>query len=507
MRKKIIMVYPKMGLQGNFIKHLPLSLLYASSELVKNGVDVELLDNRIRPGSWQEELGKKLGPDVLLVGISVMSGRPIENAIEIGSFVKKTDPEIKVIWGGPHVTFFPETPFEEPSCDYAVRGYGSKALYGLVKCLTEKKDPEGVKGVYYRKDNRVTGIPPEPGFEIIDYKDIPYHLIADYTVYGHLEEKRVMFSLYSVMGCPYKCAFCSAPAFYRNFLKKWVRLPANEVVNHIEYVVRKYNAEYITFIDEDSFVDLDHIEAIIDGINRRGIRVKLSFRGARINEIKKMSDKFIEKLVATGTEYMLVGAESGSDRILRLIRKDCTVEDIINCNKKLARHPEIKVAYNFIVGIPTETLEDVKKTRDLILKLVKDNPSCLIATPNEFRPFPGTELFDLAVKEWGYNTSETLRDCMNLAFIEGDFSASWYPKGIKQFANLMRLACFFIDDKLVKSTTGSTFFYKLLRLTNRIYKPVAYFRLKYGIHHALIEYKLYELISGWIDRKAMNFSG
>jgi len=94
---------------------------------------------------------------------------------------------------------------------------------------------------------------------------------------------------------------------------------------------------------------------------------------------------------------------------------------------------------------------------------------------------------------------------MNLAFIEGNFSASWYPKGIKQFANLMRLACFFIDDKLVKSTTGNTFFYKLLRLTNRMYKPVAYFRLKYGIHHALIEYKLYEWISGWIDRKAMNF--
>jgi anaerobic magnesium-protoporphyrin IX monomethyl ester cyclase len=56
-----------------------------------------------------------------------------------------------------------------------------------------------------------------------------------------------------------------------------------------------------------------------------------------------------------------IGAESGSNRILELIHKNCTVEDIIACNKKLAKYPKNKANYNFMVGFPTETIVDSKK--------------------------------------------------------------------------------------------------------------------------------------------------
>jgi len=77
-------------------------------------------------------------------------------------------------------------------------------------------------------------------------------------------------------------------------------------------------ANYIYFIDDDSFPKLKHVEQIIDLLQERNLPVGLGFRGARINEIKKMDHSFLNKLAKAGTDIMHIGAESGSDRILKL---------------------------------------------------------------------------------------------------------------------------------------------------------------------------------------------
>lgn len=493
MRDKIIMVYPKMGFTGVFVKHIPLSLLYASIEIVKANIKVQIFDARLYPNSWEKELKKILTPDVRIVGISVMTGQPIKNAIKIGRFVKKIDAEIKVVWGGPHCTFYPETCFQEWSCDYVVSGYGSKPFYWLIKSIGDNKEPENIKGVYYRKDDQIEGTPYETEFEFVDYRDIPYHLIKDYKVYGQFDDYKIVFSIYSAMGCPYKCAFCSSPAHYKNFKKQWIPLKVNQVVDHVEHVVNKYSATYIYFIDDDSFVNLKYVENIIDEINRRKIKVKLGFRGARINEIKKMSDEFIDKLAGSGTDMIHVGAESGSNRILKLVRKNCTVEDIIECNLKLKKHPGIRVGYNFIMGLPTESMGEVKKTRDLMLRLVKDNPDCIIFPPNKYRPLPKTELFELVVTKWNYASPENLTDWINIE-VDGDFTNSWHPNGFDRLYNLILLSSNFIDDKVFKITLGESLLYKLLRIASKIYKPIIIFRLKHNITSFFVEWHLYKIL-------------
>jgi len=242
------------------------------------------------------------------------------------------------VWGGPHATFFPETILEQEwSCDFVVSGYAVQSFYELVSSLMSNREPSAIKGVTYRKNKVIVNNPrDDTKFEQVNYRDIPYDLVNDYSVYGQLDQKKTIFSMYSALGCPYKCAFCSAPAEYAHIVgKQWVPLDVREVVDHIEYVVTRYNADYIYFIDDDSFVDLQHVESIIDEINCRNIRIRLGFRGARINEIKRMADAFLDKLAGAGTDILHVGAESGSDRILQLIHKNCTVDDIIECNQNL----------------------------------------------------------------------------------------------------------------------------------------------------------------------------
>lgn len=504
MRNKIILVYPKLGMSGAFVLHAPLSLIYASIDLVKNGIEVEILDARLYPDTWRERLKGLITDKVLAVGISVMSGKPIENAVETGKFVKSIDPDVKIVWGGPHVTFFPDNVLQQEwFCDYVVSGYAVKSFYELVKCLIDKKEPDFVEGVSYKKNGNVIKTDPDEScFEFYDYREIPYHLIKDYSPYGQLDQDKLIFSLYSARGCPYKCAFCSAPAQYSKIKgKHWVPLDVNEVVDHIEYLIKNYNADYIYFIDDDSFVSLDHVEKILDEIDRRGLSIELGFRGARINEIKKMSDAFLDRLVGSGTDILHIGAESGSNRILELMNKNCTVEDILECNRKLARHPRIIAAYNFVIGIPTETYEDLKKTRDLMLRLVDENPNCIIFTPNKYRPLPGTVLFELAQKEWGYKSPVTLDEWIDIE-AEGDFSSVGYSTEMKKFCDLLLLGSYFVDDKVNKVTSGKTSFYKAIRFFNALYGPIARFRLRHGLYQFFFEYTIYQFARKLLSKKS-----
>ncbi|ARJ66565.1 hypothetical protein WV31_13245 [Magnetospirillum sp. ME-1] len=496
------MIYPEQGFSGNYVRHIPLSLLYASAGVVKAGVRVHILDARIH-SDWRQRLALLLadGP-VTCVGVSVMSGRPIRSAIDISRAVKAIDPAVPVVWGGPHATFYPESILDgEPACDYVVSGYASESFALLVERLGQGRTPEGVAGISWREDGRVRREPAkDDAFEYMDYRDIPYHLIEDYSVYGQLDQDRRIFSMYSALGCPYKCSFCSSPAQYSTIKgKKWVPLSAADVVDHIDFLVGKYQANYIYFIDDDSFPSLDHVGAIIDEIKRRGLAVKLGFRGARINEIKRMSDEFLTRLAEAGTDILHIGAESGSDRILGLIRKNCTVDDIVECNRKLARHPEITAAYNFLMGVPTETLDELKQTRDLMLTLVADHPSALIFPPNKFRPLPGTELYDLAREKWGFSMPASLQEWADIE-VEANAQEGWYEPSMERFFNLMLICSYFIDNKVMRLTSGRTLFFKLARLANVLYRPIALFRLRRGLTFGLVEYPLYRFATWFLAR-------
>lgn len=491
--KRILLIYPKMGMSGILVHYMPLSLLYAAVESIKAGFEIDIVDMRLHLMDWRKSIVSKISKDTILVGVSVMTGAPIRNALEITNWIREQYPNIKIVWGGPHATFNGAEILKEPNIDFVIRGYGSFALSLLAKHIcNEGKQPNlhSINGLVFRDNNTIVDVPCEDRFEVADYRDIPYSLIKDNLgFYGQLDSNDRIFPLYSALGCPYGCAFCSSPAQYRNIKKKYVPIPASEVVDHIEYVHREYKANYIYFIDDDSFVELGHVEEIIDEINRRGLAVRLGFRGARINEIQKMSDEYLNKLAVAGTNIFHIGAESGSQRILDLIRKDCTVESIMEVNRKMARHPEIIAAYNWVVGFPGETVEDLQKTRKLISSLIKDNPSAIIFIPNKYRPLPGTELYDTSMR-YGYIKPRKLEDWIEVE-AEGDYRPPWYTKDLVAMIHMMQIASFFIDKKIRKVNIGNTFKFKILRFVARLYSPIARFRFSSGISSMLLEYKLF----------------
>jgi magnesium-protoporphyrin IX monomethyl ester (oxidative) cyclase len=496
MREKILLVYPLQGGSGAFVRHIPLGLLYTSAELVKHNEKVEVYDCRLNPKGWAKELQSKIDSETLLVGVSVLSGTPVAQASKIGSIVKSIDSEVKVVWGGPHATFNPESVLEnEKTCDFVVSGYGNESFYDLVQSIKNTTDPIDVPGIVFRqKDGDITSNKKDGTFENIPYQDIPYQLLDNYNVYGHVGHNNRIFSMYSVLGCPYQCTFCSSPAQYREIPgKKWITLDVKEVVDHVEHVVNNYQANFIYFIDDDSFVNLKHVEGIIDEINKRKLNVQLGFRGARINEIKKMSDEFLVKLVAAGTNIIHVGAESGSNRILKLIKKNCTADDIIECNRKLARHSKMKTLYNFMMGSPTETFDELNATRELMVAIVRDHPNSIIGTPNRFRPLKNTELYDLAV-EHNYIPPETASEWAEHE-VEHASPLPWVDKKMKKLMDLMLIGSYFVDRKATKVASGDTVIEKCVRLIDRIYGPIGRWRMRTGNTAFFFELPIYRAIN------------
>jgi len=136
---------------------------------------------------------------------------------------------------------------------------------------------------------------------------------------------------------------------------------------------------------------------------------------------------------------------------------------------------------------------------DMMMQIVEDHPNCIIFPPNKFRPLPGTELYNVAEKEWGYNMPNTLEAWSNIE-VEGEVSDQWYEEGMAKFCNLMLISSYFIDNKVAKVTQGKTLFYKLIRAINFLYRPIACFRLRHGLSGFLVEYWAYRTLTGTFAR-------
>ncbi|RKY32027.1 MAG: hypothetical protein DRP74_03590 [Candidatus Omnitrophota bacterium] len=504
-----LLIYPKLGSMDSMITDIPLSIIYAAADSVKQGYSVKAIDLRAEKDNWKSSLKEVLEKGVLLAGISVMTGTPLHYAREVSLFIKNNYPHTKIVWGGPHVTVLPET-IEEPYLDFLIRGYGSAALAELISCLKSgKSDYSIIKGLSYKQNGQALHNPRCTEHEMLSFQDIPYHLIdVNSALYRRSYIRKRFFPIFTSRGCPYHCSFCIHPAVYKDISgPKWKPYPDNEVVDHIEYIVNRFKVTHICLIDDTSFVELERMKRIFKLIIQRGIKVVMEFRGARINEIDKMDDDFLRLMVEAGGRTLLVGVESVSDRVLETMQKGITREQIFRVNQKLRRFPQITPYYNFIYGTPFETYNDLLETKDGVLKILRDNPQAYFGFGGDWKPIPGSEMIEAAVKKTGFRLPASIDEWIEMD--SSDFKVKivhpWYTPEHNSLIKLMQVASFVIDDKVIRQTSANkSAGFRILRLFSRIYKPVALLRMKFNFHYFLIEYNIWRLLMRFMPRIKAN---
>jgi anaerobic magnesium-protoporphyrin IX monomethyl ester cyclase len=382
-----ILIYPQLEFGKVQLPTPPYSILFIADYLLKRNVDVKIFDLRFDKLSQVFDAISSTDPEY--IGISVMTGPQIQYALKICESIKKEFENIKIVWGGVHATILPTQTLQNEFIDYVVRGEGEKVYYELVS----SKNVSQIDSLSYKKGNKIFHNPSAnilTSSEINELK-IPWNLInhKHYIRNGNL-------NLITSRGCPFKCAFCYNTLF-NNVWRGWT---AEKCIQELDKCI-DLGAKKITFYDDYFFANSKRVKDLFVFFKEQDIRWKAELR------VNRLDYSLAKEAKNHGCVQMYFGAESGSQRVLNILNKNISIKDIIQ-TATITKDVGLSADYSWMIGIPSETKTDVKKTINLI-KIIKEiNPESEFSIKILF-PYPKTEIHDLAKQE-GFKAPSNLLD-------------------------------------------------------------------------------------------------
>lgn len=371
--KRVLLVMPPLPNQYGAQASPPISIGYLSEFLTIHKIEHEILDMSF--GYTLDDLKAKIKqfkPD--LIGLTMFGFRR-DIPSKLIEAIKSKDYDI--IIGGPHPSTEGPRTLEEIDADYTLRLEGEEILLGLCNG-TPLKD---ISGLIYRDGDKIIE---NPRGSFTDVTKIPFPKYEKFELDKYLRKKiRILTS----RGCPYSCTFCSV----KNTIGKKMRLRTPEsVVEEVKFWTDKGYRD-IDFIDDHLLFDKKRVIEFCEGIEKLNINdLNLSVgNGIRADGVDK---EILTYMKRAGFKGLSMGVEASNNRMLKLIKKGETIEQIENAIK-LATDMGFDVSLFFIVGQPHETEKEVRESFKLALKYPVNNVSFYNPVP-----FPGTELYEYVEK-------------------------------------------------------------------------------------------------------------
>ncbi|MEW6614392.1 MAG: radical SAM protein [Thermodesulfobacteriota bacterium] len=388
----------------------PLGLAYLASVLDKEH-DVLILDciaegfNNIsvqnkdfkRYGLSEDKIKRriqKINPDV--VGVSNLFTAQAEEAHRICKIAKEVNSSIVTIMGGAHPSAMPELTLRDSDVDFIVIGEGENTLKNLLETFGKNNTVNEISGLAYRKDGRVIINKKNEFIDNLDTLPFPiwkkFPLKKYFTIntpHGANVKRSPFLPVITSRGCPNHCTFCS---IHNIWGRKFRKRSAENVLSELEYIVSEFGVKEILFEDDNLTLDKERAKAIFKGIIDRDF----DFTWSTPNGLSLMTldDELLELMKKSGCHSISLAIESGDNRVLKeIIKKPINLERVETVLKK-AKQLGLEISVFFVVGMPGEKKEDLERTFRMARNLPVDHINFFFATP-----LPGTELFDICVKE------------------------------------------------------------------------------------------------------------
>lgn len=491
--RMILLIAPKFSDWESLNKpNFPTGLLYLGSYLSKNGIETVVIDSN----NWTNEklffiLDKYL-KKCTLVGISAMTSQ-IQDGLLIAKYIRQYNKEIKIVWGGSHPTLFPEQTILNEYVDIVVCGEGETTISEIY----HQKPLENINGICYKKNGKIYKTNER------EYIDLNITPTIDFNILHYIKENpdltkiKTRFPLMTSRGCPYNCSFCITKG------KKYRSRDGELVINDIRQYV-KWGIKRITFWDDAFFINKKRTIQILNAIIEEKLDIEwLAMSRASDIRLGLINDETLKLMKKSGCYKIIIGAESGSQRILDMLNKQITVNDILFSAKKFNEH-DIVLACNFMMGMPHEKLEDIQKTLQLIVNLVENNSKIHIFGAAIYRPYPGSELYEKIKSEYLIKFPETLEDWANSKFLVGErYNIIDYPY-ISVNLKLLERIKFYASNSNgfipVEQYKKSNAFKKII---NNILKSISLFRIKNSFFNFPVSYFMYML---YYNHKIKNYN-
>lgn len=483
----VVLIFPDTVIDNAAFLMLPLPVLALGTHLEKNGHKTIIIDQRVED-NWKGLLESTLAnTDVICVGISSMTGPQITGGIEASKLVKSVSPDIPVVWGGVHPSLMPEQTAANEFVDIVVIGEGEDTIVELVQKLDKKESIESVRGICYKAKGEVVRTSQREFFDIEKLELPDYHLLdmSKYTTPDLFTTSTAGTKIpyMTSRGCSFRCTYCYNLAYNE---RKFRGMTPEKVVDQIKTITERYNTSDIFLLDDNFFDQLSRVREICKLLVKNKMNITMHNVNIRADYIARSDQEFLDFLYEVGFRKLFIGCESGSDKILKMIKKDTRTDQMIIANRKL-RKAKIEPVYAFMAGFPSETLDQVKETLQLMDKLVEENPSAKVVL-SLFSPFPGTPMFNTCLEN-GMTNPKCLEEWIDLEYSKVNYTESNKTKGELKFLENVHHFAHFLNRDIYGGKSG-----KFKRALAGVYSSIVRFRVKHNFYFFMPELRLRRIL-------------
>ncbi len=469
-------------------KHrIPNSILQVGAA-VYGKYDLIFVDGNLEDDPWEKIKSYINKGKVKYFGVTVMPGPQLKQAIPISKKVKEEFPEITVVWGGYFATNQHPVALNSGYVDYVIDGPGDRAFPLLLDALEKGEEPSKIKNLIYLKEEKIFKTYKEELLNQDDLPQLPYENYNKfYPVKGYLQKTFMgnkTMSYHSSLGCPFTCSFCAVVPIYN---ARWKGKSAENIYKDVKWLKDNYGLDSVEFHDNNFFTSKKRVVEFSKLVMNDNIKW---WGEGRIDTIDKYSDEDLALMKKAGCEMIFLGAETGSDEVLKQMDKGGTqsaaqIREFAVRMGKFGIVPE----YSFVLGMPGESEEKVMAQIDSDIAFIKEikelNPDTEIII-YLYSPVPteGSELYEQITKA-GFEFPEKLEDWLNPSWENFDLRKNpltpWLtPQMIDKIKNF---------EVVLNGYYPTKSDYRVKGIKKTIMKSAASWRYKSGIYQFPYEIK------------------
>lgn len=424
-----------------------LSYACLAAILRERGFGVSILDLGIEKEPY-ETLNKTLD-ELKPRFIGITSTTPLFFEVQgISKIIReKFGTNVTIIYGGPHASGLPEESLKTTEVDIVVVGEGE----GTIVEIVEQKPLSDIKGICYKEGDKVISTPSRDLIKDLD--SLPFPALDLYKLEKYRNPRFVSrgtptVNLQTSRGCAWKCSYCN-----KNISGRFYRIKSPErVIDEIKHLI-KLGAGEFRVVDDQFATDINRAKRICEMMIKENLHIPWNLGGGI--RADRVDEEFLVLAKRAGCYQVGIGFESGDQDSLNSVDKALDLEDSIKC-MKLIRKTGLESVGFFMLGLPSDTEESLKKTIDFAVKLMPDFGKVTITIP-----FPGSKLFDdydrrglIKSRDW---TKYNLHNAGEI-YQHPNLSHETLQKYYDLFYRKYYLNPRYITRRLIKSTLDRTLF-------------------------------------------------
>ncbi len=427
MKKKIVLYQPQQVNEGLGLPSskdmLPLEMLTISAYPLQDGYEVVIVDGSLYPADEAHRRVVEACEGALLYGTTGILGYMINDGYACSRKVKQRYPRLPAVIGGWFASVRPDLQLATGLYEAVVMGQGELTFREVVRAIDAGEPLDAIEGLALWRDNAVLRTPRRAVAGWDKVLDVPWHLVDIEPYRKHqlrershkdvlrmptppaIGNRRPYFGItyFASYGCPEPCTFCCSPVVTD---RRWKAMPAERMLDDLQALHERWGFDVVRFHDANWGVMEKRSRDFAEGMLQRGLKFWWN-ACIETHSVLKYKPETLDAMAKSGLYIAEIGAEAGSDDMMRKIGKPIHGDDNIDAAVEMDKRG-VCSSVTYIIGYPGESTDSMLSTIDQCRRLHVAAPQAR-PTVWPYRPIPGTAMWDQAI-ELGYDPPKALEE-------------------------------------------------------------------------------------------------